>query len=142
MSKKENEVLETEAVAEKPIYKELWVWLFAIGAILAIIVNVNAMNNSEEEETTTTTTTTAVSTTVATTEAAVATVPDGAVVEQVDGVWGLYNNGVLVDNYTGLATNSYGTWYIANGIVDFNYNGTATDGTQEYNVTGGEAVPA
>ena len=39
------------------------------------------------------------------------------------GVWAYYTDGEIDDSYTGLATNSAGTWYVEEGIVDFSYTG-------------------
>ena len=52
---------------------------------------------------------------------------------KVDGVWGYYVDGVLDTSYTGLASNSAGTWYVEDGIVDFGYTGLAEiDGNLYY----------
>lgn len=49
-----------------------------------------------------------------------------------DGNWYYYKNNKVADDYTGLAANAYGWWYIQNGKVDFN----ATD-LRQMNTAGG-----
>ena len=39
-------------------------------------------------------------------------IPTGAIVKEQDGIWGLYLGNNLVDNYTGIASNENGDWYI------------------------------
>ena len=63
----------------------------------------------------------------------------GTEVTKVDGTWGLYKDGKLVDSYTGVATNDYGTWFIKSGEVDFDFNGNfVTDDGQSYNIVNGK----
>ena len=63
----------------------------------------------------------------------------GTEVTKVDGTWGLYKDGKLVDSYTGVATNDYGTWFIKSGVVDFDFNGNfVTDDGQSYNIVNGK----
>ena len=67
------------------------------------------------------------------TETIPATGEDGLAYDSSTGLWGYYVNGVLDTSYTGLASNSAGTWYVENGIVDFGYTGLAeVDGTIYY----------
>lgn len=51
-----------------------------------------------------------------------------------DGNYYTYNNGSRV-NYTGLCANSYGTWLVEDGKVNFGYNGTWTDPNTGYSYT-------
>ena len=44
----------------------------------------------------------------------------------MDGVWYYVVEGAVAYDYTGLGTNTSGTWYVINGIVDFSYTGTVT----------------
>ena len=63
----------------------------------------------------------------------------GTEVTKVDGTWGLYKDGTLVDSYTGVATNDYGTWFIKSGEVDFDFTGNfVTDDGQSYNIVNGK----
>ena len=73
--------------------------------------------------------------------------PEDADVIQVDGKWGLYivhyhflqdTEYELVKNYTGIASNDYGRWYIENGLVNFDYSGTIEYREREYIVHGGQ----
>lgn len=66
------------------------------------------------------------------------TVPNGAVVEPVNGTWGLYKNGELVSNFTGIAANTYGEWYVVNGLVDFSYSGTVKFSGKDYTIKEGK----
>lgn len=74
-------------------------------------------------------------------------VPEGAVVTDHNGIWGLYieeihflseNEIELVDNFTGIASNDYGKWYIEKGLVDFNKNGTVNIDGKDYVVQNGK----
>lgn len=58
-------------------------------------------------------------------------------VTQENGVWGVYENGKLTD-YTGLAQNEYGTWYVKDGKVDFTYSGSYDFAGKTFNVVTGE----
>ncbi len=79
-------------------------------------------------------------TTTATTTAAAVTVPAGATVTKAsDGKWALVNNGSVVTDFTGVASNDLGTWYIANGYVDFSYNGSYSFNGTDYNFVNGKA---
>lgn len=42
---------------------------------------------------------------------------------QVDGGTLIQETGLVDFNYTGLAENDYGIWYMNNGQIDFGYNG-------------------
>ncbi len=41
----------------------------------------------------------------------------------VDGVWGYYKEGILQNDYTGMAENEYGLWYINEGKIDTTASG-------------------
>lgn len=58
-------------------------------------------------------------------------------VTKVDGVWGVYEDGKLVDSYTGIATNENGTWYIKDGKVDFSFSGSVDFAGKTFQVTNG-----
>lgn len=58
-------------------------------------------------------------------------------VTQENGVWGVYEDGKLTD-YTGLAQNEYGTWYVKDGKVDFTYSGSYDFAGKTFNVVTGE----
>ncbi len=95
-----------------------------LGAVLVLLLIMGIAigeNEKTAEETTVSTTT---STTASTTQAPIDYVPAGATVESVNDTWGLYKDGVLVSNFTGIAPNAYGEWYIVNGLVDFSFSGT------------------
>lgn len=63
----------------------------------------------------------------------------GTEVTKVDGTWGLYKDGKLVDDFTGVATNDYGSWFIKSGVVDFDFNGNFVDDAgQSYNIVNGK----
>lgn len=133
---------------KKPIYKRWWFWLI-LGLLLLSLIGAcfsgddtsdTAEKTTVAEEASTTTTTTETTTETTTSVPKVYSVPAGATVEKLNGKWGLYKDGQLVEGYTGVASNSLGDWYIVNGLVDFNYSGTIKDGTKEYQVNGGKAV--
>lgn len=80
-------------------------------------------------------------TTAAPTTAAAVTVPAGAVVAQAsDGRWALMNNGSVVTDFSGIATNDLGSWYIENGYVNFDFNGNYSFNGTSYNITGGKVA--
>ncbi len=54
-------------------------------------------------------------------------VPRDGLVEDPDGVWRLYEDNVLQSDYTGLAENENGWWYVFNGALDPDYTGLATN---------------
>lgn len=87
---------------------------------------------------TTTAAATTTTTAAATTEAAV-TVPAGATVSKIsDGKWALMNNGDVITDFTGIASNDNGTWYIENGYVNFSYNGSFSFNGTSYNIVNGK----
>ena len=57
-----------------------------------------------------------------------------------EGEWYAYKSDGMIDwNFSGLVTNESGTWYVEQGVVNFEKNGTYidSDGT-EYTLTGGK----
>lgn len=58
-------------------------------------------------------------------------------VTQVNGVWGVYKDGKLTD-YTGIAQNQYGSWYVKDGKVDFTFTGPYEFAGTTFNVVTGE----
>ena len=58
-------------------------------------------------------------------------------VTQVNGVWGVYEDGKLTD-YTGIAQNQYGSWYVKDGKVDFTFTGSYDFAGKTFNVVTGE----
>ena len=65
-------------------------------------------------------------------------IPEGAKVTTVRGSWGLYKDDELIDRYSGLAENEFGTWLIKDGYVDFDYTGNYTSNGQTYNIVEGK----
>lgn len=119
---------------KRPFYHQWWFWVIVAFVLIVIVVSRSGSDKDNTSDNTTTTTT------QASTVAKVYTVPDGAEVKEVNGTWGLYQNNTLVEGYTGIAVNSFGNWYIVNGLVDFTYNGNVKDGSKEYQVNNGKAV--
>lgn len=89
---------------------------------------------------TTSTTTVTSTTTEVTTASATLLIPEGAVVSDEGGKWGLYLNGALVDTFTGVASNENGSWYISNGLVDFGFSGKIVFGGITYDVENGKVI--
>ncbi len=54
-----------------------------------------------------------------------------------NGVWGVYENGELTD-YSGIAENEHGTWYVKDGAVDFTYTGSYDFAGKTFEVNGGK----
>lgn len=85
--------------------------------------------------------TTAAATTAAATTSANVTVPAGATVtKDANGNWALINNGATVNTFTGIASNDYGTWYIENGLVNFNFSGKVVFNGVTYDIENGKVV--
>ena len=65
----------------------------------------------------------------------------GEVIETAPGKWALVKKGVVNTDFTGIAENEYGLWYIENGYVNFNFSGTLEDGNgNSYTVEQGKVV--
>lgn len=95
------------------------------------------------ETTAATTATTAPTTTAAATvTSANVTVPADATVKQdAQGNWALIkNDGTTVTDFTGIAKNNLGEWYVENGVVNFNFSGKVVFNGATYNVEGGKVV--
>ncbi len=76
-----------------------------------------------------------------TTTSANVTVPAGAnVAKGADGKWALINNGTVVSDFTGIAKNDLGTWYVQNGLVDFGFSGKVVFNGVTYDVENGKVV--
>ena len=54
--------------------------------------------------------------------------------------WWYMTNGALDWNYTGMALNDYGWWYITNGALDLTYTGTATNEYGEWQFVNGYII--
>lgn len=141
--------------------------LIAGAAILGIILLISVAslltkNNDEEIEVTTVTTaqeittssdiltstqavvveatTAPMSTTTSpalTTSDPVVAAANGTVTQQADGRWAFINNGVVDTNFTGVASNQSGSWYIENGYVNFNFSGKVVFDGITYDVENG-----
>ncbi len=61
-------------------------------------------------------------------------------VMQINNIWKMVVNGVVDNNYTGIGTNEYGTWYLENGNLDFGYKGTYIQGNNAHIIEGGKVV--
>ena len=55
---------------------------------------------------------------------------------EADGKWYYYEDGKK-KNYTGVAPNKYGWFYVENGVVNFNYNGLAANNAGWWKIKGG-----
>lgn len=129
-----------------PLYKQWWFWLIitalVLGGLIAWYHYSDAQKSGKLESVSATT---AVSTTAS--DSATGTgvsvneyvVPAGASVVEGSEGWGLYkSDGTLVRSFTGIAANSYGTWYIRNGLADFSYTGNLTINDTTYRVEKGK----
>lgn len=127
-----------------PFYRKWWFWVILGVIIIAGITAFEANRGTlhAKQVTATTTVTEAVVETTAKANNETDVVPEGAVVENGSQGWGLYKDGELVANFTGLAENNLGTWYCKFGLVDFKYNGTYTKDGVTYNIEGGKVVYA
>lgn len=65
----------------------------------------------------------------------------GDVIETAPGKWALVKKGVINTDFTGIAENEYGLWYIENGYVNFDFSGTLEDGNgTAYTIEQGKVV--
>ena len=53
---------------------------------------------------------------------------------KINGTWYYIKNGAWALNYTGMATNSAGTWFVQSGIITFHYTGTVIINGNRYTV--------
>lgn len=122
----------------------LLAFIFAVLGIMSIVENRQEKQEEETASSVVTTTTTSTTTSATSTEttttaiAEISVVPEGASVEQRDGKWGLYKDSTLVSNFTGIASNKFGEWYVTHGLVDFSYNGNVTSNNKSYRIVGGK----
>ena len=49
-------------------------------------------------------------------------------------------NGKVNFNFTGIASNQNGSWYLQNGKVNFNYNGKVKYNHKTYTIRGGKVA--
>lgn len=123
-----------------PFYKRWWFWA-ALAAVLVLIVAV-LFKTGHMPGSMDTVSTTAVSTTSPfdgqLEEAKDIVAPSGTTVKKGPQGWGLYQGDNLAQLYNGIASNDLGTWYIQNGLVDFDYNGYLKVNGTTYKVTGGK----
>lgn len=106
-------------------FKALLIGIMLFASMMAMGACGANEEGNEQESTSITTTTTAITDTK---------------VESINGVWGLYANNELQKSYTGIASNDNGDRYIANGLVDFSYNGTVAYNGETYKVVDGRAT--
>lgn len=66
---------------------------------------------------------------------------NGLVGNKTDGFRFADKNGVVIFNYTGLASNASGTWYLKNGKLDRTLRDAVTVGSTDYVVIDGKAHP-
>lgn len=118
----------------------LLVFLFAILGVMSIVEKRQEAQTEATSTTSKTVSTTSTSTLppTETTTIVISVVPEGAVVENRNGSWGLYKDGLLISNFTGIATNEYGKWYLENGLVNFKYSGSFSSNGNSYTIINGQ----
>ena len=93
------------------------------------------------EETTVAPETTTVTVAAETTTSAQVTVPEGAALTKIaDGNWELQKDGAKVGNFTGIAENNFGKWYVENGSVNFGFSGKVVFNGVTYDVENGKVT--
>lgn len=123
--------------SESPFYKQWWFWALAIIIVLlTVFQSCSGDVSPQQQETTTVTETTTTTTTTVRTYTM-----DELVVrkDETDGGWYAYAGEEKAVTYTGLAKNDLGLWYVVNGKVDFEKNGTEYADGKEYVITKGKA---
>ncbi len=63
-----------------------------------------------------------------------------AVRQTKDGKWALMDGDKVEKDFTGVAENEHGLWYIENGYVNFDFSGTIEDDTTVYTIEKGKVV--
>ncbi len=61
-------------------------------------------------------------------------------VMQVDNIWRMVIDGLVISNYTGIGSNEYGNWYVKNGVVDLKTTETYFEGNNAYIVEGSKVI--
>lgn len=124
-----------------------WVWILAALLLFAVIYGIATATSHKETVADSTTTVpsatasqTAASTAVPTTAAPSAV--DNTLDVRVDenGEWYAFRGNQKATDYTGLAKNAAGIWYIENGKVIFDKNGTYSDSGNIYTLENGKVV--
>lgn len=129
-----------------PLYQKWYFWLALAVVLIALLFawfNRGKITSPKADNTSTSVTSTTVTTTTEpyyqTITVRDLVVPSGAEVKKgPNGKWGLYDGNQLLTNYNGIASNEYGTWYINNGYVDFNYTGFLVVNGSTYKVNKGQ----
>lgn len=123
-----------------PFYKRWWFWV-ALIALLALVLGV-LFKTGHMPGSMDTVSTTAVATTSPfdgqVEEARDIVAPSGTSVKKGPQGWGLYQGDNVAQLYNGIASNDLGTWYIRNGLVDFDYTGYLKVNGTTYKVDGGK----
>ena len=126
-----------------PFYKRWWFWLIAALVLAAVIIAIlfktghmpgQFLDTPGEG----TTAVTEIKLEGPQVEAIDFTLPEGAEVKQGDVGWGVYQYDAVVRSYNGIASNSLGTWYIKDGLVDFKYTGYVIVNGNTYKVNEGK----
>lgn len=118
---------------KKPIYKKWWFWVLIV-LFLAIIGS--ALGGSDEDSNTSS------SKSESTTVANVQTYSSDELEVKKDenGTWVAYAGDTVASEYSGIAKNQAGSWYVENGKVDFSKNGSVTINDVMYTIEGGKVV--
>ena len=128
-----------------PFYKRWWFWLIAALVLAAVIIAIlfktghmpgQFLDTPGEG----TTAVTEIKLEGPQVEAIDFTLPEGAEVKQGDVGWGVYQYDAVVRSYNGIASNSLGTWYIKDGLVDFKYTGYVIVNGNTYKVNEGKVA--
>ena len=140
-----NEEFDNTYKQEKtPLWKKWPFWVILVFLILGALIL--AQHFSEDRGSSNlqnvSATTTAASEQTTTADGVTVTnfvLPAGATVTNGYEGWGVYDaNEELVEDYTGIGANNYGTWYIADGLVQFDYTGNLTVNGTTYPVEEGK----
>lgn len=132
--------LNTPSIPVEKKKAKRWPWLVAFLMLLALALGAayyfyHYQNGSVVESTTVT----QVAETVETTTAVASLEGKNGVVALGNGEWALVKDGAIREDFTGIAKNEYGKWYIKNGMVDFEKNGKVKYKDKTYIVTDGKA---
>lgn len=126
-----------------PLTKKWWFWLIIVLIVLAIVFGVLAKTGHLDRHDDIVSTTVYNEAMPKSDRPEVAAkdfkLPDESEVTQgADGKWGVYRGGELVTDYSGIASNSLGTWYLKDGLVDFSFTGYLNVNGTVYPVTKGK----
>lgn len=119
----------------KPIYKKWWFWVIAA---LLLIGLVTALGSDDDKKSSDTSNNSSVEATTAVTSTY--SMDQLEVRQDSNGEWVAFAGDTVASDYTGIAKNAQGSWYVENGKVNFNKSGNVTFNDVMYTLQGGKVT--